>query len=112
VFDLLRSHAVLRCDLNFDVGVKDTCWVGCSVLGGWVLSSYPELLSTKAQRHLERLGVKVYTITRVTSVDADGIIVNGQSVPALFGAEILNRDAHEATRMKSFIPWHPSNRPL
>ena len=30
----------------------------------------------------------------------------------LFGAKILDRDAHEATRMQSFIPWHPSNRPL
>ena len=47
-----------------------------------VLPSYPEVLSAKAQRHLEQLGVKVYTSTRVTSIDADGIIANGQRVPA------------------------------
>src|SRR5947207_1876398 len=46
-----------------------------------VLPSYPEVLSAKAQRHLEQLGVKVCTSTRVTSIDADGIIANGQRVP-------------------------------
>src|SRR5207248_4588020 len=47
-----------------------------------VLPSYPEVLSAKAQRHLEQLGVKVCTSTRVTSIDADGIIADGQRVPA------------------------------
>ncbi len=57
-----------------------------------VLPSYPEVLSTKAQRHLEQLDVKVYTSTRVTSIDADGIIANGQRVPAatvLWAAGVL-----------------------
>src|SRR5438067_7160471 len=57
-----------------------------------VLPSYPEVLSAKAQRHLEQLGVKVCTSTRVTSIDADGIIANGQRVPAatvLWGAGVL-----------------------
>src|SRR6059058_2301307 len=57
-----------------------------------VLPSYPEVLSAKAQRHLEQLGVKVCTSTRVTSVDADGIIANGHRVPAatvLWGAGVL-----------------------
>ena len=57
-----------------------------------VLPSYPEVLSAKAQRHLEQLGVKVYTSTRVNSVDADGIIANGQRVPAatvLWSAGVL-----------------------
>src|SRR5713101_5307643 len=57
-----------------------------------VLPSYPEVLSAKAQRHLEQLGVKVCTSTRVTSIDAEGIIVNGQRVPAatvLWGAGVL-----------------------
>ena len=61
-----------------------------------VLPSYPEVLSAKAQRHLEQLGVKVYTSTRVTSVDADGIIANGQRVPAatvLWGAGVLASQA-------------------
>ncbi len=57
-----------------------------------VLPSYPEVLSAKAQRHLEQLDVKVYTSTRVTSIDADGIIANGQRVPAatvLWAAGVL-----------------------
>jgi NADH dehydrogenase len=57
-----------------------------------VLPSYPENLSAKAQRHLEQLGVKVYTSTLVTGVDADGIIANGQRVPAatvLWSAGVL-----------------------
>jgi NADH dehydrogenase len=57
-----------------------------------VLPSYPEVLSAKAQRHLEQLGVKVYTSTPVTSVDDDGIIVNGQRVEAatvLWSAGVL-----------------------
>jgi NADH dehydrogenase len=57
-----------------------------------VLPSYPEALSAKSQRHLEQLGVKVYTSTRVTSVDADGIIANGERVLAatvLWSAGVL-----------------------
>jgi len=57
-----------------------------------VLPSYPEVLSAKAQRHLEQLGVKVYTSTPVTSVDADGIIANGQRIRAatvLWSAGVL-----------------------
>src|SRR5215472_6905050 len=57
-----------------------------------VLPSYPENLSAKAQRHLEQLGVKVYTSTLVTGVDADGIIANGQHVSAatvLWSAGVL-----------------------
>ena len=57
-----------------------------------VLPTFPEELSAKTQRHLESLGVKVYTNTRVTAVDADGIAANGQRVPAgtvLWGAGVL-----------------------
>ena len=57
-----------------------------------VLPSYPETLSARAQRHLEHLGVKVCTSTSVTSIDADGIIANGQRVPAatvLWSAGVL-----------------------
>jgi len=47
-----------------------------------VLPTFPEILSAKAQRHLESLGVKVYTNTRVTNVEAAGIVVNGECVLA------------------------------
>src|SRR5690242_20275693 len=40
--------------------------------GPRILPTYPEHLSNKAQRHLESLGVEVYTNARVTLVDAEG----------------------------------------
>lgn len=45
-----------------------------------VLPTYPDALSAKAERHLERLGIKVHTSTRVTLVDAVGIVAGGQRV--------------------------------
>ncbi len=50
--------------------------------GPRILPTYPEDLSRKAQQHLESLGVKVFTNTPVTEVDAEGIVVGGQRVPA------------------------------
>ena len=57
-----------------------------------VLPTYPEALSAKAQRHLEGLGVKVHTSTRVTVVDAEGIVAGGQRILAstvLWSAGVL-----------------------
>lgn len=57
-----------------------------------VLPTFPEDLSKKAHRHLESLGVKVYTDTLVTSVDANGVVAGGQRVPSstvLWGAGVL-----------------------
>lgn len=57
-----------------------------------ILPAFPEVLSARAQRHLESLGVKVFTNTRVTNVDADGIVADGQRIPAgtvLWGAGVL-----------------------
>ena len=57
-----------------------------------ILPTYPEVLSLKAQRHLESLGVEVFTNARVTNVDSDGIVVGGQRVPAgtvLWGAGVV-----------------------
>lgn len=57
-----------------------------------VLPTFPEDLAAKARRHLESLGVKVYTNTRVTDVDAAGIVANGERVPAatvLWSAGVL-----------------------
>jgi NADH dehydrogenase len=57
-----------------------------------VLPTYPENLSIKAQRHLESLGVEVYTNARVTRVDAEGIVVGGQRIQAgtvLWGAGVV-----------------------
>ena len=60
--------------------------------GPRILPTYPEDLSTKAQRHLESLGVEVHTNAPVTSVDAEGIVVGGERVPAatvLWGAGVV-----------------------
>jgi NADH dehydrogenase len=60
--------------------------------GPRILPAYPEALSDNAQRHLEGLGVQVFTNTRVTSVDSDGVVVGGQKVLAatvLWGAGVI-----------------------
>ncbi len=60
--------------------------------GPRILPAYPEALSINAQRHLESLGVQVFTNTRVTSVDSDGVVVGGQKVLAatvLWGAGVI-----------------------
>lgn len=57
-----------------------------------ILPTFPEVLSARAQRHLESLGVKVFTNTRVTKVDGDGIVADGKRIPAgtvLWGAGVL-----------------------
>jgi NADH dehydrogenase len=57
-----------------------------------VLPTYPEALSAKAERHLQGLGVKVHTNTRVTLVDDQGIVAGGQRVFAstvLWSAGVL-----------------------
>jgi NADH dehydrogenase len=60
--------------------------------GPRILPTYPESLSLKAHRHLESLGVKIFTNAPVTGVDSDGIVVGGQKVPAgtvLWGAGVV-----------------------
>ena len=60
--------------------------------GPRILPTYPEHLSMKAQRHLESLGVEIYTNARVTRVDAEGIVVGQQRIEAatvLWGAGVL-----------------------
>jgi len=57
-----------------------------------ILPTFPEILSLKAHRHLESLGVEVFTNARVTDVDSDGIVVGGQRLPAgtvLWGAGVV-----------------------
>jgi NADH dehydrogenase len=57
-----------------------------------ILPTYPEHLSIKAHRHLESLGVEVYTNARVTRVDSEGIVVGGQRIQAatvLWGAGVV-----------------------
>ena len=45
-----------------------------------IIPNYAEDLSAKAQRHLEDLGVKVFTGTAVQQVDSEGVIVGGKRI--------------------------------
>jgi len=57
-----------------------------------ILPTFPEVLSRKAQQHLESLGVEVFTDARVTSVDSAGIVVGGEKVAAgtvIWGAGVV-----------------------
>ncbi len=47
-----------------------------------ILPAFPEELSEKARRALERLGVDVRLNSRVENIDADGVIVSGERIPA------------------------------
>ena len=47
-----------------------------------ILPTFPEILSSKAHRHLEKLGVRICTGTRVESVDSEGVVVEGKRVPS------------------------------
>ncbi|HJR74017.1 MAG TPA: NAD(P)/FAD-dependent oxidoreductase [Luteimonas sp.] len=48
--------------------------------GPRVLSSFPESLSAKAQRQLERLGVEVRAGSAVTRIDADGVTLGEEHI--------------------------------
>jgi NADH dehydrogenase/putative oxidoreductase len=50
--------------------------------GPRVLPGFPASLSAFAQRSLQRLGVEVRLDSRVESVDADGVMVSGERIPA------------------------------
>jgi NADH dehydrogenase len=45
-----------------------------------ILPTYPEQLSGRARQHLQRIGVDVRTNAKVESVDAAGVIVNGERI--------------------------------
>jgi NADH:ubiquinone reductase (H+-translocating) len=47
-----------------------------------ILPTLPEILSSKAHRHLEKLGVRICTGTRVENVDSEGVVVEGKRVPS------------------------------
>jgi NADH:ubiquinone reductase (H+-translocating) len=60
--------------------------------GPRLLAAYPEKLSLDAQRHLQRLGVEVHQNTRVTAIDAFGLVAGGQTIPAatvIWGAGVV-----------------------
>jgi NADH dehydrogenase len=57
-----------------------------------ILPLYPDALSRKAQRHLESLGVRVHTGTRVEQIDATGVVAGGKKIPSrtvLWSAGVL-----------------------
>ena len=50
--------------------------------GDRILPTFVELLSKKATRRLEKLGVKVLTGTKVEKVDDQGVIAGGKRIPS------------------------------
>lgn len=50
--------------------------------GPAVLGHFPEPLGAKARAHLEQLGVEVRTGVSVSAIDADGVVLDGERVPA------------------------------
>ncbi len=79
--------------------------------GPRVLPMFPEPLSGKAKRSLEKLGVEVLTDSRVERIDAEGVWVNGQriasrtvfwaaGVVASPAAKWLQAEADKAGRLK------------
>jgi NADH dehydrogenase len=76
-----------------------------------ILPTFAEDLSAKARHHLETLGVKIFTGTRVESIDAEGIVADGKrvrsrtvlwsaGVTASPAARWLDADADKAGRVK------------
>ncbi len=90
--------------------------------GPRVLPSFPESLSARAFRSLQRLGVEVRLGTPVSAVDAEGVIVGDERVPAATtiwaagvrassAAKWLKAEADRAGRVKVgpdlSLPGHP-----
>src|SRR5262249_20556014 len=88
-----------------------------------ILPTYPESLSAKAHRHLEKLGVDVRTNAKVEAVDERGVIVNGERIASrtvLWTAGVvaspagrwLGVDVDGAGRVKGgpdlSLPGHPN----
>jgi NADH:ubiquinone reductase (H+-translocating) len=87
-----------------------------------ILPTFPEDLSAKAHRHLQSLGVKIFTGTRVEKVDAEGIVADGKrirsrtvlwaaGVTASPAAQWLGAEADKSGRVKVnpdlSVPGHP-----
>lgn len=63
--------------------------------GARVLSAFPEKLSVKAQKSLEKLGVEVMLGTMVQDITADGVQLDGAFIPSackVWGAGVAVKD--------------------
>src|SRR3546814_1231460 len=76
--------------------------------GPRVLSTFPDSLSEKARRQLEKLGVEVRTGTPVNAIDADGVLLGDEPIAArtvLWAAGVaaskLARADRKSTRLNS-----------
>jgi len=66
--------------------------------GPRILPNFSEKLSLRANRHLEKLGVRVLTFKKVTKIDADGVNIGNERIEATtvlwaagIQASVLNR---------------------
>lgn len=91
--------------------------------GPRILTSFPESLSKRAEKDLEKLGVRVMTSKKVENVDANGLMLGTEHVPArtvLWAAGVkaspagtwLNTECDRAGRVKVDaslrLPAHPN----
>jgi len=75
----ISRHVLSRDFRRFDTREARTLLVEA---GPRVLASFPEDLSAKARAQLERLGVEVRTGTAVTAIDAEGVTLGDEAIPA------------------------------
>ena len=75
----LARHTLPRDFRNFDPRATEIVLLEGSER---VLPSFPPALSAKAQKQLERLGVRVRTGTLVTDVDAEGVRIGDERIEA------------------------------
>jgi len=69
--------------------------------GPRILPSFSEKLSLRANRHLEKLGVRVMTFKKVTKIDADGVNIGDERIEAatvLWAAGIQASDLNRQLR--------------
>jgi NADH dehydrogenase len=75
----IARHTLVRDFRNFD---PSDARILLLEAGSRVLSAYPESLSRKAKRQLERLGVEVRLDTVVTEIDSQGVTVGEDRIQA------------------------------
>jgi len=75
--------------------------------GPRILPMFSEQSATRAARDLEKLGVQIWTSSKVTNVDAEGVAMEGEKV---LTATVLWAAGNEAARLEWVPPVATDNR--
>ncbi|MDQ0522623.1 NAD(P)/FAD-dependent oxidoreductase [Methylobacterium gregans] len=107
----LARHALARDFRHID---PTTARVLLVEAGPRLLAAFPEDLAAYARRSLERLGVSILTNRAVETIDADGVVIGGERIPAatvVWGAGVRASPAaawlRVATDRSGRIPVEP-----